>query len=60
MFELSKKLEFFVNFKISTDPYFKKLKVILSGVDVPGEGEHKIMEYIRWYKTECKEYDKCT
>jgi len=48
MFELSKSLHFFIKYKISTDPLYKNLKeVVVSDVTVPGEGEHKIMDYIR-------------
>ena len=45
-------LEFFVQKKIAEDPLWKDLKVVLSGPDVPGEGEHKIMDYIRSAKSQ--------
>ena len=47
MAKLSEQLKYFVNKKISEDPSWQECQVILSGHDVPGEGEHKIMEYIR-------------
>jgi 5'-3' exonuclease len=50
MTELNEKLDYFIQHKVNTDPLYSKMKIILSGSDVPGEGEHKIMEYIRWYK----------
>ena len=45
-------LEFFVQKKIAEDPLWKDLKVVLSGPDVPGEGEHKIMDFIRSVKSQ--------
>ena len=45
-------LEFFVQKKIGEDPLWKDLKIVLSGPDVPGEGEHKIMDYIRSIKSQ--------
>ncbi|CAI2359350.1 unnamed protein product [Moneuplotes crassus] len=50
MVELNRKLDYYIQHKINTDPLYSKIKIILSGSDVPGEGEHKIMEYIREYK----------
>lgn len=50
MFDLSKAFDDFIREKMKTDPLWKNLKVVLTGVDVPGEGEHKIIEYIRNYK----------
>ena len=47
MAKLSEQLKYFVNKKISEDSNWQICQVILSGHDVPGEGEHKIMEYIR-------------
>jgi 5'-3' exoribonuclease 1 len=38
--------------KLSTDPLWQKTQVILSGHQVPGEGEHKIMEFIRHQKSQ--------
>ncbi|KAI0833606.1 exonuclease II [Trametes gibbosa] len=47
MARLSEQLRYFVNKKISEDSNWRDVTVVLSGHDVPGEGEHKIMEYIR-------------
>ncbi|KJZ80434.1 hypothetical protein HIM_00284 [Hirsutella minnesotensis 3608] len=47
MAKLSRQLRYFVNKKISEDTEWQGCEVVLSGHDVPGEGEHKIMEYIR-------------
>ncbi|CDW95662.1 hypothetical protein [Sporisorium scitamineum] len=44
---LAASLRFWVAQKINSDPGWKDLQVIISDASVPGEGEHKIMEYIR-------------
>jgi 5'-3' exoribonuclease 1 len=52
MAKLSEQLRWFVNKKITEDAHWRDVKVVLSGHDVPGEGEHKIMEYIRLSKAQ--------
>lgn len=47
MARLSEQLRYFINKKISEDSNWRDVQVVLSGHEVPGEGEHKIMEYIR-------------
>ncbi|ESK84121.1 5 -3 exoribonuclease [Moniliophthora roreri MCA 2997] len=47
MAKLSEQLRYFVNKKITEDSNWRNVEVVLSGHEVPGEGEHKIMEYIR-------------
>ena len=42
-------IEEFIKFKIESDPYWAGLDVIWSSEKVPGEGEHKIINYIRNY-----------
>ncbi|CAB4069796.1 5'-3' exoribonuclease 2,5'-3' exoribonuclease 1,5'-3' exoribonuclease 2 homolog [Lepeophtheirus salmonis] len=51
MNELQGQLEYFVASKISTDPLWRGVKIILSGHNSPGEGEHKIMDFIRFEKS---------
>ncbi|KAF6767357.1 putative 5-3 exonuclease [Kalmanozyma brasiliensis GHG001] len=52
MAKLSQQLEYFIAKKITEDSDWRNVQVILSGHDVPGEGEHKIMEYIRLCKAQ--------
>ncbi|KAI0303658.1 exonuclease II [Multifurca ochricompacta] len=52
MVKLSEQLRYFVNKKISEDANWREVQVVLSGHEVPGEGEHKIMEYIRLSKAQ--------
>lgn len=47
MFELNAQVRYFIKRKFAEDPKYGKLKVIFSGSDVPGEGEHKILKFIR-------------
>ncbi|KAL9874160.1 5'-3' exoribonuclease 1-like isoform 2-T3 [Glossina fuscipes fuscipes] len=52
MDRLHEALRYFIKSKISSDPLWQKCRVILSGQDFPGEGEHKIMDYIRYLKSQ--------
>lgn len=56
MAKLSRQLRYFVNKKVSEDADWQGCEIVLSGHEVPGEGEHKIMEYIRNAKAQ-PEYD---
>ena len=47
MFKLAACLRYWCAYKINTDPGWERVKVIISDASVPGEGEHKIMEFIR-------------
>lgn len=44
---LAASLRYWVAYKLNTDPAWEKLKIIISDATVPGEGEHKIMEFVR-------------
>ena len=47
LLEVAENLRFYIRVKIKEDSIWRRLKVIFSGPEVPGEGEHKVMEYIR-------------
>ncbi|RAL67209.1 hypothetical protein DID88_007985 [Monilinia fructigena] len=44
---LAASLRYWIAYKLNTDPAWAKMKVIISDSTVPGEGEHKIMEFVR-------------
>ncbi|WWC63302.1 uncharacterized protein I303_105902 [Kwoniella dejecticola CBS 10117] len=52
MARLSNHLKYYVTKRISEDAEWRNVKVILSGHDIPGEGEHKIQEFIRLTKAQ--------
>ena len=52
MAKLTRQLKYFVSKKVSEDVDWQGLEIVLSGHEVPGEGEHKIMEYIRHAKAQ--------
>jgi len=47
MDRLSKALAYYVQEKLHNDALWKGLKVVFSDASVPGEGEHKILDFIR-------------
>lgn len=50
MAKLTKQLKYFISKKVSEDRDWQGVEIVLSGHEVPGEGEHKVMEYIRLNK----------
>lgn len=59
MARLHEILKFFVITKISTDKAWQNVKIYLSGHETPGEGEHKIMDFIRYERSQSN-YDPNT
>lgn len=59
MARLNEHLKYFINQKLSTDQSWQNVEVIFSGHEVPGEGEHKIMDYIRYQRSQ-PQYDHNT
>uniref|UniRef100_A0A915PML3 5'-3' exoribonuclease 1 n=1 Tax=Setaria digitata TaxID=48799 RepID=A0A915PML3_9BILA len=47
MARLHEHLQYFLQMKITTDSCWQGLRIYLSGHNCPGEGEHKIMDFIR-------------
>ena len=52
MARLTQQLKYFIHKKVTEDADWQNVEVVLSGHEVPGEGEHKIMEYIRQAKSQ--------
>lgn len=52
MANLTDNLKYFIHKKMSEDTRWSSIKVVLSGHEVPGEGEHKIMQFIRTMKSQ--------
>ena len=51
MNNLSKYLDWYIRMQVSVNPEWQHLEVIFSNEKVPGEGEHKIVHYLRKYRT---------
>ena len=54
MFNLTTYMKEYIINEKKTNKEWSNIEVILTGSDVPGEGEHKILEYIRNYKSSNK------
>ncbi|KRX84251.1 5'-3' exoribonuclease 1, partial [Trichinella sp. T6] len=52
-------LKYFINLKLSSDPLWQNVDVYYSGHDCPGEGEHKILAFIRFMRSQA-DYDSNT
>lgn len=59
MFILAQSIRYWCQWKLNTDPMWADLKVIISDASVPGEGEHKIMNFVRSQRSDPK-YDPNT
>lgn len=53
---LSKYIDWYIRFKQNTDEEWKRLEIVFSNEKVPGEGEHKIINYIREFGKESESF----
>lgn len=53
MDKLAKALYWYINDRLSNNPSWDGIEVIFSDATVPGEGEHKIMQFIRNQRAQC-------
>lgn len=47
MSDISKGIKEFISSKLQNDNYWKHLSIFYNDADVPGEGEHKILDFIK-------------
>ncbi|EAS07144.2 XRN 5'-3' exonuclease amine-terminal protein (macronuclear) [Tetrahymena thermophila SB210] len=59
MHDLNKQLHFYICKKFEQDPRWSNLEVFFSGSNVPGEGEHKIINFMHQYCSS-QDYDPTT
>ncbi|GFR69701.1 5'-3' exoribonuclease 1, partial [Elysia marginata] len=59
MVRLQNHLKYFVIDKMTNDPLWQGRRIFLSGHETPGEGEHKVMDFIRYSKSQ-PDYDPDT
>lgn len=52
-------LRYWCAYKLNTDPAWAHMKIVISDATVPGEGEHKIMSFVRSQRTS-PDYDPNT
>ncbi|KAJ2749512.1 exonuclease II Exo2, partial [Coemansia nantahalensis] len=52
MDKLTEALRYYINKRVSEDSDWRRPTIILSAPNVPGEGEHKIMDYIRFSRAQ--------
>lgn len=53
---LSKYIDWYIKKRINEDLQWRNIKVIFSNEKSPGEGEHKILNYVRYYGREDESY----
>jgi len=56
MDHLTKYIDWYLRTMITYHPEWKNLEIIFSNEKVPGEGEHKIMQYIKHYGIQTESY----